>query len=407
MNNVRGKKLSIQEARNFLISYQGLNNICNYKKEEGIVEYFTKVGCIQYDPLNVVGRNADLILQSRIEGYNTEMLNNLLYEKRILIDGWDKMMSIYLQTDWPYFKRLRKSKGEEMKWILARRNSIDALNHLDKVKQIIVEEGPKQGGQIDIGKCNPGKWGHKQISSSVLDYLFNIGELGIYSKNNVQRTYDLVENLFSKEIVEREDPFESDDEFYEWYVKRRIGSVGMLWAINGGGWLGHFLSDSTIRIPVIERLLECDEIKEFYVESIKKPFYIRTEDLDYFNQISTTLEVRFLAPLDNLLWDRKMIEKIFDFKYSWEVYTPVSKRKFGYYVLPVLYGSKFVGRFEPEQYRGEEELRIKNWWWEENVSITDELIFKLEIEFDRFCKYLGASCINQKDFKDVVLKQYR
>ena len=60
---------------------------------------------------------------------------------------------------------------------------------------------------------------------------------------------------------------------------------------------------------------------------------------------------RFIAPLDNLLWDRKMLEMLFGFSYRWEVYTPVAKRKFGYYVLPVLYNDRFVARFEAEPVR--------------------------------------------------------
>lgn len=405
MSNQKNHILSLEEARKFLVNYQGLNGNCHYRREEGIITYFKKVGCIQYDPLNVVGRNADLTLQARVEGYQPNMLYSLLYDKRSIIDAWDKMMAMYLQKDWPYFKRLRASKGREMQAILERRNSIQALDHLDEVKKFIKEQGPSQPNQIDIGVCNPGKWGHKNLASSAMDYLFNIGVLGIYSKTNVQRTYDLVDNLLEKEILEQEDPFQTDEEFYEWYVNRRIGSIGMLWGSNGSGWLGHFISDSKIRTPSIKSLLEKGKIEEFYVQSIKKPFYIRSEDTKYLNQDATQKEMRFLAPLDNLLWDRKMIKDIFQFEYSWEVYTPVIKRKFGYYVLPVLYGNRFIGRFEPKQYRGEEELRIENWWWEDGMELNEEIIKALEEGMKRFCNYLGAQRVNQDDWYHIVLKR--
>ena len=405
MSTQRNQVLSVKEARNFLINYQGLNTACRYTQEKGVISYFEKVGCIQYDPLNVVGRNADLTLQSRVKGYHADMLYKLLYQKRTVIDAWDKMMALYLQKDWPYFKRLRASKGKEIEAVLARRNSLQALEHLDEVREHIKKHGPSQSSSIDIGVCNPGKWGSKKLASAAMDYLFNIGELGIYSKNNVQRTYEFTEKLLKKEILEESDPFQSDDEFYEWYVKRRRGSVGMLWACNGGGWLGHFISDSDIRNSKIKRLLEKGEIEEFYVESVKNPFYIRSEDTEYLNKKSTKKEVKFLAPLDNLLWDRKMIRDIFDFDYSWEVYTPVAKRKFGYYVLPVLYGNQFIGRFEPKQYRGEEELRLENWWWEDGIKINDRLIEKLEEGMNRFCNYLGAQQVNKDDWNNMVLNR--
>ena len=141
------------------------------------------------------------------------------------------------------------------------------------------------------------------------------------------------------------------------------------------------------------------------MESVKNPFYIRSEDTEYLNKKSIKKEVRFLAPLDNLSWDRKMIRYIFDFDYSWEVYTPVAKRKFGYYVLPVLYGNQFIGRFEPKQYRGEEELRLENWWWEDGIKINDRLIEKLEEGMNRFCNYLGAQQVNKDDWNNMVLNR--
>lgn len=100
-----------------------------------------------------------------------------------------------------------------------------------------------------------------------------------------------------------------------------------------------------------------------------------------------------------------MIRDIFDFDYSWEVYTPVAKRKFGYYVLPVLYGNQFIGRFEPKQYRGEEELRLENWWWEDGIKINDRLIEKLEEGMNRFCNYLGAQQVNKDDWNNMVLNR--
>lgn len=406
MKELASNKISLTEARKFLITYQGLNQDGNSQGENAVLDYVSKVGCIQFDPLNIVGRNADLVLQSRIKNYKSSILNDLLYEKRTLIDGWDKMMGIYLRTDWPYFKRVRKENGKDLKNVLAHRNAIQALDYLEQVKNIVTESGPLQSNKIDIGNNNPGSWGHRKLSSATLDYLYTIGELGIYKKVNTQKVYDLIENLLPPHILNQEEPFESDEMFYEWYVKRRIGSIGMLWSRGGGAWLGHYVSNSTIRNNAIRALLEKDEIKEFYVEDIKYPFYIKKEDLNLLNEIADTdtNEMKFMAPLDNLLWDRTMLKSIFDFDYSWEVYVPVKKRKYGYYVLPVLYNNRFVARFEPEMYRGEKELRIKEWWWEEGIIVTEELETALKQVFERFCNYLGAENVNKEDFVNKCLR---
>jgi uncharacterized protein YcaQ len=97
-----------------------------------------------------------------------------------------------------------------------------------------------------------------------------------------------------------------------------------------------------------------------------------------------------LAPLDNLLWDRGLIEQLFNFQYSWEVYVPAEKRKYGYYVLPVLYGSELVARFEPEQQRGTEPLKIKHWWWEEGTAVSEDMKTAVEKSLERFCNYIEA-----------------
>lgn len=406
MKELEGSKISLNEARMFLITYQGLNHDGNNQDENSVLDYFRKVGCIQFDPLNIVGRNADLVLQSRIKNYKSSILYDLLYKKRCLIDGWDKMMAIYLQTDWPYFKRVRNECGKDLRNVLAHRNATKALEYLEQVKNIVIEGGPLQSNKIDFGSNNPGSWGHRKLSSDTLDYLYTIGELGVYKKINTQKVYDIIENLVPSDILNQEEPFETDEMFYEWYVKRRIGSIGMLWSRNGSAWLGHFISNSNIRNNAIKALLEKDEIKEFYVEDMKYPFYIKKENLNLLNEIIDTdkNEMKFIAPLDNLLWDRAMIKSIFDFDYSWEVYLPVKKRKYGYYVLPVLYNNRFVARFEPDIYRGEKELHIKEWWWEEDIIVTEKMESALRQAFDQFCNYLGAENVNKEDFENKCLK---
>ncbi len=108
-----------------------------------------------------------------------------------------------------------------------------------------------------------------------------------------------------------------------------------------------------------------------------------------------------MAPLDNLLWDRKLVKDIFDFEYSWEVYKPVSKRQYGYYVLPVLYGDQLVARFEPEMHRGNEPLIIKNWWWEESYQVKENDIEAMVECFEKFCKYLKADGLAESSWRKI------
>jgi len=98
------------------------------------------------------------------------------------------------------------------------------------------------------------------------------------------------------------------------------------------------------------------------------------------------------------MWDGGMRELLFDFSYSWEVYVPENKRKYGYYVLPVLYGERFVARLDPGMDRAQGLLTIKGWWWEADVDATDAaMLAAISETLAAFCRYLGAKQIRLDD----------
>src|SRR4030067_2997801 len=95
-------------ARRFLLGHLRLLPPRQLHGKQGVLDYIRHVNCIQYDPINVVGQNPHLVLQSRVHGYQPALLNALLYEDRQLVDGFDKMMSIYPVEDWTEFASYRK-----------------------------------------------------------------------------------------------------------------------------------------------------------------------------------------------------------------------------------------------------------------------------------------------------------
>lgn len=382
------------QARRFLTNHQGLSDDHQFNN---IVDYIKKVGCIQYDPLNVVGRNADLVLQSRFEDYSSSKLETLLYTDRSLIDGWDKMMAIYHRDDWPSFQRVRDRHSETVIHVMRNRGTLKALEVLDEVRELAKTNGPIMARDIKIGSGTKGRWGTGKHSSVALDYLYHLGELSIHSKKNAQKVFEQTDKLLDVDLIESIDPFLNDRAFLKWYLKRRINSVGMLWAKNGGAWLGYFISNKSQREMMIKELVAEKALITIKVERIEDCFYINAENYETVNkQSDQSKNTRFIAPLDNMLWDRDLIDQLFDFKYSWEVYVPKDKRRYGYYVLPVLYEDRFIARFEPEKYRGEEQLEIKNWWWEDSVEMTDEIRYSVVQALNRFCKYLGAESVSKE-----------
>jgi len=185
------------------------------------------------------------------------------------------------------------------------------------------------------------------------------------------------------------------EEFLDWYVKRRIASVGILWDKKGGAWQGAYIYDNELRKQTINRLLEQDKLKAIQVDGIDETFYCLE---DFFSSIESNREedyARFIAPLDNMLWDRKMVEVLFNFSYRWEVYTPIIKRKYGYYVLPVLYNDKFVARFEAVPVKESKCFMINKWWWENDVLPNKKMIDTIMKEMERFSVFLDVDLCNE------------
>ena len=144
-------KITKKQARQFLLIHQKIMPARKLQGKEGILEYIRLVGCIQFDPLNVVGYNSYLVLQSRIKNFKPQYLRELLYVDRKLLDGWDKNMAIYHVEDWPYFSRHREKACQRHG---GESNSISKI--LPEVRNSLEQNGPLSS--IDLKHNNKVDW---------------------------------------------------------------------------------------------------------------------------------------------------------------------------------------------------------------------------------------------------------
>ncbi len=369
------KVYTISEARKYLARL-------HFSGNKNVYETVRKLQAIQYDPLNVVGRNPDLVLQSRIKNYKPEMLQKELYTKRTLVDGFDKMLCIYPAQDYPYLARLRRTT---VWWY---RENPEITQAFDKVREIICEKGAVSSDDIGMDEKVAWPWGATRLSRAALESMWMTGELTIHHKDGARRYYDFAEKHLPKEILFSDDPNETEEAYFEWQTLRRIRAVGMLRNGPSDAFLGVENFRAAERSRAFEALLAKEKIIKISVEG--DVFYIPSENLPLLDSSApVSSSARAIAPLDNLMWDRKLIKRIFAFDYTWEVYTPREKRKYGYYVLPVFLKDRFIARFEPEPYRGGK-LVIRAWWWEEDVRITDSMKKAVLKMLEAFSNYLGA-----------------
>jgi uncharacterized protein YcaQ len=388
--------LTYRQARRFLLAYQGLWPPRAWHGKDGVLAYIRRVGCIQFDPLNIVGRSPELALHARVADFRPAMLDELLYQDRGLLDGWDKNMSIYALEDWPYFARRREG---------ARRHYGDpsrpATAILPQVRAEIEERGPLSSIDLAFDQTVSWSWAPTRIARAALESMYWWGELIVHHKVNTRKVYDFARRHIPEELLSAPDPNPAEEQFHDWYVQRRIGGVGLLWNRAGDAWLGMRGIKSAYRQAALERLIGRGEMLEVRVEGIRWPLYMRSADrwaLDVALGVGRDAKeppprAAILAPLDNLMWDRRYLRELFGFEYLWEVYKPIAERRWGYYVLPILYGDRFVARFEPGRDKQGEALTLLNWWWEPDIQPTEELRAALRDCLARFLRFLGRDSV--------------
>ena len=395
------KKISKNVAQKLLVYYHNLDGNHKLHGKSGILEYIRKVGCIQFDPLNVVGYNSELVLQSRIVNFIKKDLHELLYKDRKLVDSWDKNMSIYSIEDWPFFKGYR-----ERAYISLMDRLGEQSKYLADVKKELSNNGPITSSDLKYKNKINWSWAPTKLSRALLESMYHWGELIIYKKDGTRKTYDFAYKHIPKEIINSNLGSFSEQEYYDWHIARRIHSVGILTQNASDAWLGIHSLKSEQRKKIFSRLLEKNIIEEIKVEGIDKKSFIPKKSIDLLQKIinekvESKHTAKILAPLDNLLWDRKLIKSLFNFEYKWEVYTPVKDRIFGYYVLPVLYDNKFIARVEPVMDKKENILLIKNWWWEDSVKKSNTMIKAIKDCLINFKNYQNAKDI--KYIKEINL----
>ncbi len=382
--------LTNQQARQVLVRWQNLDGADGFRGLDGARAVMDRLGTIQFDPLNVAGRNPDLVLQARVRGYRPDYLRRLLYEEHYLVDGYDKEMCIYAARDFPGFAPQRVLRAADGRRWLEGRGQGEAFDMLEDILSIIRGRGPSSLADIPIGESKDFGWGPRRPSGAAIEYLFASGRLCVADKAGTQRRFDLTERVLPQECLT---PVERDDDaFADWYVKRRLGCVGLLWDRRGGAWQGYVVGNDKARKAALQRLSDRGEVVPCRVEGIRAQFYALPEVVEALPERIRRPACRFIAPLDNLMWDREMIQALFAFRYRWEVYTPVAKREYGYYVLPVLYGSRFVARFEPEPVNKALCLRVKAWWWEDGTRVSGAMLSAVEAALNRFARFLDVPC---------------
>jgi hypothetical protein len=387
--------ISNSHARRFLLAHQGLTPNSTFWGTSGVLALIARLGCIQFDPINIVGRNPDLVLQARIRGYKPSMLEELLYQKHILVEGMDKVWSIHHHADWPHFSR-RRQKIQEHNL----QGDSAPENHARQIVETIRSSGRDSSHLPKSAESVVWDWGKRVgLDRAALDLLNKAGIVTITSRAGNRKTYDLVERVLPAEVLSAVDPHPDLPDYQRWHVLRRVGGLGLAQRNGVEFWLGVLGLKAPERRSAIETLIERGEMVPVEVEGAEKmSFLMRGCEEDTLRKTArasrATPRMSFLPPLDNLLWDRAVIRALFGFEYLWEIYKKPAQRKFGHYTLPVLYGDRFVARCELSFNRSKKVLSVPAWWWEKDVTPDNFMRKATKDALEDFARYLGAEEIS-------------
>ncbi len=203
------RSLSRQQARRFILSKQGLLGRRRFCGKEGAYAYIRQAGCIQFDPVDICGKNAELTLQSRVGGFRRQMLQELLYRDRRLVDYADKELSIFPAEDWPYFSAYRsRSRALGASFAGLAELERQALDHIRENGPVSADTLPIHGEIFWHSSMHwSGNW-HKtsQAARSVLEQLYTDGVLVIHHKEGSRKYYDLAERHLDSALLSAENP---------------------------------------------------------------------------------------------------------------------------------------------------------------------------------------------------------
>ena len=386
------------QAAQFILRKQGLLGEYRFSGKAGAYQYVRQAGCIQYDPVDVCGKNAELTLQSRVKSFRKQMLYDLLYKDRLLVDYSDKELSVWPAEDWPCFSSYReRSREHGRRFPGIPELEEKAVGYIRRCGPVSSDTLPIEGTIFWHSSMHwSGNW-HREspAARSVLEQLYTDGVLLIHHKSGSRKYYDLAEKYLPSGLLHAPDPYPDESDRIAWRVRRRIGAVGLLWNRRSDAWLGIAMSTEQ-RNAAFSRLENDGVIIPVRVNDLRFPLYMLSDDVPMMDDIvagraDTRPRMEFLAPLDPMMWDRKLVEALWEYQYSWEIYTPVVKRKYGYYVLPVIYGDRFIGRIEPKVDRKTNTLTVSNVWLEPGVRPTKRLSGLIGRAVQRLAKMNGCT----------------
>jgi uncharacterized protein YcaQ len=404
-------EISVLTARRYVMGHQGLWPGRRWRGLDGVRAAMHAMEDLQLDPLVVVARAHDLMLHTRVLDYSIDDWATLTYDRREFFE-WGGWLAVRPMEELPYFRLLMRRERELGFWIEVESDHADAIAEMRALLRSRREVTNRSFEMRDRTRID--NYRGRKDSALALHYLWRVGEAMVTRRDRFERVYALTEAVAPASALREVDEAEAQDVLFRKAVAAdgltRLSGIDSLlrrkvWAAELADWRGHRLTDgSLIEVRVegwraTQVALGSDAGLLAELEAGRAPAAWTPLET------TTSEEATFLSPLDPVS-ARGRAKPLFGFDYVWEVYKPVELRRFGYYTMPILWGDRLVGRFDPKLDRGTGTLVINGLWLEDRAFARDEAFAEaLAGGMVRFVRLLGAERIDVTSLSQPMLRR--
>lgn len=382
-------KLARDTVRILAVVKQGLHRRPPRADRQTLLDTIRRIGLLQLDTVHVVARSHYLVMLSRVGLYDPADLDALLYPERQLFEGWAHVACLIPVEHYQRLAPLIHARRQQdlPSWLF---NSLgeNPQEVLDAMLAEVRTRGPVASREFEDPRAERKGWWDWKPAKDALEFLFHRGYLMIDRRERFQRFYDLAERVLPDSA---EPPAGTVEDYRRWAAEHGVWHLGVATAAQACDY--HRLK----LIPTRQALRSLEEegaLLTAEVEGWKERAYLTPADLPLVREIEagehwptvTTL----LSPFDNLIWDRARVRDLFGFDYRIEIYTPAPRRRYGYYVMPILHRGRLVGRLDPKADRQAQRLILRGLYLEPGESAGDDLVAELAAALREFMAFHGS-----------------
>lgn len=363
--------LTPTQARQLHLAAQGLLHPPRRRaRPADVVTAIERLRMLQIDTIHVVARSPYLVLFSRLGAYPQAWLDEALEAGR-LVECWAHEACFVSASDYPWHVAARPLRDGHWAFKRAkriRREHGKAVRHL---LEQVRERGPVRAGDLAAEGPRKSGWWEWTFEKSGLEALFALGEVMVARRERFQRVYDLAERVMGRVRAAAELP-ETPDASTEAVRTRFAADAVRALGLARPGWIGDYHRQGTVPAGLLETLVERGELFPVRVRGWDEAALVHRDHAALLRRIAAgrvrATRSTLLSPFDPVVWDRARARELFGFDYALECYTPSHKRRYGYFVLPLLHCGRLIARVDAKAHRRDGVFEVRALYMERDRS---------------------------------------